>query len=92
MATSFTLPDHPTLPKGKTVAVIVLDGWGEASADQYNCIHRAETPVMDSLKNVCSFAAPLSVYLSCLIMVDCILDWCKGWEYKSFSYAKTHLV
>jgi len=33
------------------VAVIVLDGWGEASADQYNCIHRAETPVMDSLKN-----------------------------------------
>ncbi|KAM0873269.1 hypothetical protein ACQ4PT_038172 [Festuca glaucescens] len=51
MATSFTLPDHPTLPKGKTVAVIVLDGWGEASADQYNCIHRAETPVMDSLKN-----------------------------------------
>jgi 2,3-bisphosphoglycerate-independent phosphoglycerate mutase len=51
MATSWTLPDHPTLPKGKTVAVIVLDGWGEASADQYNCIHRAETPVMDSLKN-----------------------------------------
>ncbi|KAK1667574.1 hypothetical protein QYE76_055733 [Lolium multiflorum] len=51
MATSFTLPDHPTLPKGKPVAVIVLDGWGEASADQYNCIHRAETPVMDSLKN-----------------------------------------
>ncbi|KAM0875727.1 hypothetical protein ACQ4PT_036606 [Festuca glaucescens] len=51
MATSWTLPDHPTLPKGKQVAVIVLDGWGEASADQYNCIHRAETPVMDSLKN-----------------------------------------
>jgi hypothetical protein len=66
MATSFTLPDHPTLPKGKPVAVIVLDGWGEASADQYNCIHRAETPVMDSLKNVCSFATPLSVYLSCM--------------------------
>jgi hypothetical protein len=59
MATSFTLPDHPTLPKGKPVAVIVLDGWGEASADQYNCIHRAETPVMDSLKNVCSFATHL---------------------------------
>uniref|UniRef100_A0ACD5WH90 Uncharacterized protein n=1 Tax=Avena sativa TaxID=4498 RepID=A0ACD5WH90_AVESA len=51
MATSWTLPDHPTLPKNKLVAVVVLDGWGEASADQYNCIHRAETPIMDSLKN-----------------------------------------
>uniref|UniRef100_A0ACD5W042 Uncharacterized protein n=1 Tax=Avena sativa TaxID=4498 RepID=A0ACD5W042_AVESA len=51
MTTSWTLPDHPTLPKNKLVAVVVLDGWGEASADQYNCIHRAETPVMDSLKN-----------------------------------------
>uniref|UniRef100_A0ACD5TG50 Uncharacterized protein n=1 Tax=Avena sativa TaxID=4498 RepID=A0ACD5TG50_AVESA len=51
MATSWTLPDHPKLPKGKLVTIIVLDGWGEATADQYNCIHRAETPVMDSLKN-----------------------------------------
>ncbi|XP_020188832.1 2,3-bisphosphoglycerate-independent phosphoglycerate mutase [Aegilops tauschii subsp. strangulata] len=52
MATAnWTLPDHPTLPKGKTVAVVVLDGWGEASPDQYNCIHVAQTPVMDSLKN-----------------------------------------
>ncbi|VAH65345.1 unnamed protein product [Triticum turgidum subsp. durum] len=49
--TNWTLPDHPTLPKGKTVAVVVLDGWGEASPDQYNCIHVAQTPVMDSLKN-----------------------------------------
>ncbi|XP_006654555.1 2,3-bisphosphoglycerate-independent phosphoglycerate mutase-like [Oryza brachyantha] len=47
---SWTLPDHPKLPKGKTVAVVVLDGWGEASEDQYNCIHVAETPTMDSLK------------------------------------------
>uniref|UniRef100_A0A0D9WHU4 phosphoglycerate mutase (2,3-diphosphoglycerate-independent) n=1 Tax=Leersia perrieri TaxID=77586 RepID=A0A0D9WHU4_9ORYZ len=47
---SWTLPDHPKLPKGKTVAVVVLDGWGEANADQYNCIHVAETPTMDSLK------------------------------------------
>uniref|UniRef100_A0ACD5T9K0 Uncharacterized protein n=1 Tax=Avena sativa TaxID=4498 RepID=A0ACD5T9K0_AVESA len=51
MATSWTLPDHPKLPKGKLVTVVVLDGWGEATPDQYNCIHRAETPVMDSLKN-----------------------------------------
>ncbi|VAH81190.1 unnamed protein product [Triticum turgidum subsp. durum] len=49
--TNWTLPDHPTLPKGKTVAVVVLDGWGEASPDQYNCIHVAQTPVTDSLKN-----------------------------------------
>jgi 2,3-bisphosphoglycerate-independent phosphoglycerate mutase len=48
---SWTLPDHPKLPKGKTVAVVVLDGWGEANADEYNCIHVAQTPVMDSLKN-----------------------------------------
>jgi hypothetical protein len=33
MATAMTLPDHPKLPKGKTVAVVVLDRWGEASPD-----------------------------------------------------------
>lgn len=44
------MADHPKLPKGKTVAMIVLDGWGEAKPDQYNCIHVAETPTMDSLK------------------------------------------
>lgn len=44
------MADHPNLPKGKTVAMIVLDGWGEAKPDQYNCIHVAETPTMDSLK------------------------------------------
>ncbi|KAL4606551.1 2,3-bisphosphoglycerate-independent phosphoglycerate mutase [Castanea sativa] len=47
---SWKLADHPKLPKGKTVAVVVLDGWGEAKPDQYNCIHVAETPTMDSLK------------------------------------------
>ncbi|XP_022978134.1 2,3-bisphosphoglycerate-independent phosphoglycerate mutase-like [Cucurbita maxima] len=47
---SWTLPDHPKLPKDKTVALIVLDGWGEANPDLYNCIHVAETPTMDSLK------------------------------------------
>ncbi|PSS34802.1 2,3-bisphosphoglycerate-independent phosphoglycerate mutase [Actinidia chinensis var. chinensis] len=44
------LKDHPKLPKGKVVAVVVLDGWGEASPNQYNCIHVADTPTMDSLK------------------------------------------
>ncbi|XP_022966260.1 2,3-bisphosphoglycerate-independent phosphoglycerate mutase [Cucurbita maxima] len=47
---SWKLPDHPKLPKDKTVALIVLDGWGEADPDRYNCIHVAETPTMDSLK------------------------------------------
>ncbi|CAL5192530.1 unnamed protein product [Lathyrus oleraceus] len=47
---SWKLPDHPKLPKGKTIAVVVLDGWGEANANEYNCIHIAETPTMDSLK------------------------------------------
>ncbi|KAM7264252.1 hypothetical protein ACFE04_001935 [Oxalis oulophora] len=48
--TNWKLDDHPKLAKGKPIALIVLDGWGEASPDQYNCIHVAETPVMDSLK------------------------------------------
>eukprot|EP00262_Sarcandra_glabra_P002306 TRINITY_DN12580_c0_g1_i1.p1 TRINITY_DN12580_c0_g1~~TRINITY_DN12580_c0_g1_i1.p1 ORF type:complete len:559 (-),score=125.95 TRINITY_DN12580_c0_g1_i1:356-2032(-) len=47
---SWKLADHPKLPKGKTVGVIVLDGWGEANPDKYNCIYVAETPTMDSLK------------------------------------------
>jgi 2,3-bisphosphoglycerate-independent phosphoglycerate mutase len=48
---SWKLEDHPKLPKGKPIAVVVLDGWGEAKPNQYNCIHVAETPTMDSLKN-----------------------------------------
>ncbi|KAK4382046.1 2,3-bisphosphoglycerate-independent phosphoglycerate mutase [Sesamum angolense] len=48
---SWKLKDHPKLPKGKTIAMVVLDGWGEANANKYNCIHVAETPTMDSLKN-----------------------------------------
>ncbi|XP_052173879.1 2,3-bisphosphoglycerate-independent phosphoglycerate mutase-like [Diospyros lotus] len=46
----WNLGDHPKLPKGKTVAVVVLDGWGEAPPNPYNCIHVASTPTMDSLK------------------------------------------
>ncbi|RWW32756.1 hypothetical protein GW17_00002556 [Ensete ventricosum] len=40
---SWKLADHPKLPKGKTVAVVVLDGWGEANPDKYT---------MDSLKQL----------------------------------------
>ncbi|KAK1265469.1 hypothetical protein QJS04_geneDACA016947 [Acorus gramineus] len=47
---SWKLDHHPKLPKGKTIGLIVLDGWGEADPDQYNCIHVAETPTMDSFK------------------------------------------
>ncbi|CAN0902184.1 2,3-bisphosphoglycerate-independent phosphoglycerate mutase, partial [Linum grandiflorum] len=47
---AWKLADHPKLPKGKTIAMIVLDGWGEANPDPYNCIHVAETPTMDSFK------------------------------------------
>lgn len=47
---SWKLADHPKLPKGKMVAVVILDGWGEANPDKYNCIHTANTPTMDSLK------------------------------------------
>ncbi|KAL2899723.1 2 3-bisphosphoglycerate-independent phosphoglycerate mutase [Bienertia sinuspersici] len=47
---SWKLADHPKLPKDKIIAMVVLDGWGEANADKFNCIHVAETPTMDSLK------------------------------------------
>ncbi|KAM7497851.1 hypothetical protein LguiA_022265 [Lonicera macranthoides] len=47
---SWKLEDHPKLPKDKVVAVVVLDGWGEAHDNQYNCISVADTPTMDSLK------------------------------------------
>jgi 2,3-bisphosphoglycerate-independent phosphoglycerate mutase len=47
---SWKLADHPKLPKGKILGLVVLDGWGEANPDQYNCIHVAETTTMDSLK------------------------------------------
>ncbi|URE31281.1 2,3-bisphosphoglycerate-independent phosphoglycerate mutase [Musa troglodytarum] len=47
---SWKLADHPRLPKGKTVAVVVLDGWGEANPHQYNCTRVADTPTVDSLK------------------------------------------
>ncbi|XP_039163066.1 2,3-bisphosphoglycerate-independent phosphoglycerate mutase-like [Eucalyptus grandis] len=46
---SWKLADHPKLPKGKTITMVVLDGWGEAK-HPYNCIRIAETPTMDSLK------------------------------------------
>jgi 2,3-bisphosphoglycerate-independent phosphoglycerate mutase len=52
MATPWKLADHPRLGKGKVVGVVVLDGWGEAPPDPFNCIHVADTPTMDALKKV----------------------------------------
>lgn len=49
---TWKLADHPKLPKEKIIAMVVLDGWGEANPDEYNCIHVAETPTMDSFKKV----------------------------------------
>ncbi|KAK1584508.1 hypothetical protein Q3G72_033607 [Acer saccharum] len=49
-STDWKLPDHQKIAKNKVVGVVVLDGWGEYKDDQYNCIHTAETPFMDSLK------------------------------------------
>eukprot|EP00850_Spirogloea_muscicola_P014523 SM000105S13868 [mRNA] locus=s105:140737:143913:- [translate_table: standard] len=47
---SFQLKPHAVLPRGKPVAVIVLDGWGEQIHDQYNATFVAPTPTMDALK------------------------------------------
>ncbi|KAH7438682.1 hypothetical protein KP509_04G026500 [Ceratopteris richardii] len=44
------LPAHTKFPKGRTLAIVVLDGWGEQIPDQYNAIHVANTPTMDALK------------------------------------------
>ncbi|KAK0584451.1 hypothetical protein LWI29_013467 [Acer saccharum] len=49
-STDWKLPDHQKIAKNKVVGLVVLDGWGEYKDDQYNCIHTAETPFMDSLK------------------------------------------
>lgn len=61
---AWKLADHPKLPKGKTIAMVVLDGWGEAKPDQYNCIHVADTPTMDSFKEVLSLFFFLKIYLT----------------------------
>lgn len=60
---NWKLEDHPKLPKGKTIGLIVLDGWGESDPDQYNCIHKAPTPAMDSLKTVCFVFFSFSIFL-----------------------------
>ncbi|GMY14233.1 pentatricopeptide repeat-containing protein At4g13650 [Fagus crenata] len=44
--------DHLKLPKGKVVAVGVMDGWDEAKLDQYNCILVANSLTMNSLNKV----------------------------------------
>ncbi|CAK9219035.1 unnamed protein product [Sphagnum troendelagicum] len=46
----WVLPAHDKLPKGKKLMLIILDGWGEQIADQFNAIAVATTPIMDHLK------------------------------------------
>lgn len=58
------LADQPRLGKGKVVGVVVLDGWGEAAPDPFNCIHVAATPTLDALKKVPTFADRL-YFLRC---------------------------
>lgn len=70
---SWKLEDHPKLPKGKVVAMVVLDGWGEAHDNQYNCISVAETPTMDSLKNV-FIPSFLSIFIVLFYCFDEFLD------------------
>lgn len=69
---SWKLEDHPKLEKGKVIALIVLDGWGEANPDQYNCIHVAETPVMDSLKTVLFLST--YVYVCVYMYAPCVIN------------------
>lgn len=62
-ADGWTLAPHPTLPKGKKLMLIILDGWGEQIPDEFNAIHRAQTPIMDHLKTV-SFHFLLSYWVN----------------------------
>jgi len=56
----WALAAHPRLAKGTVVGVVVLDGWGEAPPDPFNCIHAADTPTLDALKMVRSLRLGLS--------------------------------
>jgi len=51
-AEKWVLPAHDKLQKGKKLMLIILDGWGEQIADQFNAIAVAKTPIMDHLKTV----------------------------------------
>jgi hypothetical protein len=51
-AEKWVLPAHDKLQKGKKLMLIILDGWGEQIADQFNAIAVANTPIMDHLKTV----------------------------------------
>ena len=49
------LTPHPTIPPledGKPVLVLINDGWGVNTEDQYNAVFSAETPVDDGLAGV----------------------------------------
>lgn len=51
MADEWTLKPHPTLPTGKPVLVVIIDGYGENEVkDAYNAVHVAKTPVFDKLR------------------------------------------
>jgi 2,3-bisphosphoglycerate-independent phosphoglycerate mutase len=58
-AEKWVLPAHDKLPKGKKLMLIILDGWGEQIADQFNAIAVAKTPIMDHLKTVRNKDFPL---------------------------------
>ena len=51
MGANFKLQAHPKIPEtDKPVLVIVIDGWGDDQANDFNAVSRAETPCMDSFK------------------------------------------
>ena len=51
MGADFKLQPHPKIPEtDKPVLVIVIDGWGDDQANDFNAVSRAETPCMDSFK------------------------------------------
>ena len=72
---SWTLPDHPKLPKGKPVAVVVLDGWGEANPDEYNCMSASMLLRLPSWTRSRMYAR-FSLFLSICCILDCTVALC----------------
>ena len=46
----FALKPHATIPKGKPVLVVVLDGVGIGPKDEFDACHVAQTPLLDKLE------------------------------------------
>jgi len=69
---SWMLPDHPKLPKGKPVAVVMLDGWREANPTSTTASMLLRLPSWTCSRMYAHF----SLYLSICFILDCTVSFC----------------